>query len=48
MVPDLPDTRLVYVADRKADLMPLMARAQELGTPADRLVSGEVGNRDAV
>jgi hypothetical protein len=38
MAPDLPDTRLVYVADREADLMPLMARAQELGTPADWLV----------
>jgi Transposase Tn5 dimerisation domain/Transposase DNA-binding len=38
MAPDLPDTRLVYVADREADLMPLMLRAQELGTPADWLV----------
>jgi len=34
----LPETRLVYVADREADLMPLMLRAQELGTPADWLV----------
>lgn len=34
MAPHLPDTRLVYVADRKADLMPLMLRAQEMGTPA--------------
>ena len=31
----LPDTRLVYVADREADLVPLMLRAQELGTPAN-------------
>ncbi|MGK5079179.1 IS4 family transposase [Janthinobacterium sp. HLX7-2] len=38
MAPELPGTRLVYVADREADLMPLMARAQELGTPADWLV----------
>jgi hypothetical protein len=38
MAPELPHTRLVYVADREADLMPLMARAQELGTPADWLV----------
>ncbi|PHV03800.1 IS4 family transposase [Janthinobacterium sp. BJB412] len=38
MAPALPDTRLVYVADREADLMPLMARAQQLGTPADWLV----------
>jgi len=34
----LPATRLVYVADREADLLPLMLRAQELGTPADWLV----------
>lgn len=34
----LPQTRLIYVADREADLMPLMLRAQELGTPADWLV----------
>lgn len=34
----LPDTRLVYVADREADLMQLMALAQQLGTPADWLV----------
>lgn len=29
---DMPGTRLVYVADREADLMPLMGQAQELGT----------------
>ena len=34
----LPTTRLVYVADREADMMPLMARAQELGAPVDWLV----------
>jgi hypothetical protein len=38
MAANLPDTRLVYVADREADLMPLMQQAQELGTPADWLV----------
>jgi len=38
MAIDMPGTRLVYVADREADLMPLMVRAQELGTPADWLV----------
>jgi hypothetical protein len=27
----------VYVADREADLMPLMLRAQEVGMPADWL-----------
>nr|WP_281178489.1 IS4 family transposase [Thauera butanivorans] len=31
-------TRLVYVADREADLMAMMLRAQVLGTPADWLV----------
>jgi Transposase Tn5 dimerisation domain/Transposase DNA-binding len=34
----LPNTRLVYVADREADMMPLMARAQQLGAPVDWLV----------
>ncbi|MFC7632959.1 IS4 family transposase [Paraburkholderia humisilvae] len=38
MAPSLPSTRLVYVADREADLMALMERAQALGTPADWLV----------
>ena len=38
LAPHLPDTQLVYVADREADMMPLMARAQELGTPVDWLV----------
>jgi hypothetical protein len=38
MAPDMPETRLVYVADREADLVAMMARAQELGTPADWLV----------
>ena len=35
MAPDMPDTRLVYVADREADMVEMMRRAQELGTPAD-------------
>ena len=34
----LPDTRLVYVADREADIMALMARARDLGQPADWLI----------
>jgi hypothetical protein len=38
MAPQLPATRLVYVADRESDLMPLMQRAQTLATPADWLV----------
>lgn len=33
--PNLPATRLVYVADREANMMPLMARAQQLDCPVD-------------
>lgn len=35
---ELPGTRLVYVADREADIAALMQRADELGTPADWLI----------
>jgi hypothetical protein len=35
---ELPDTRLVYVADREGDLMALIRRAAALGTPADWLI----------
>jgi hypothetical protein len=35
---ELPATRLVYVADREADIRDLMVRARDLGTPADWLV----------
>lgn len=35
MAAQLPDTRLLYVADRDADLVPLMLHAQILGGPAD-------------
>ena len=34
----LPETRLVYVADREADIAALMARARDLGHPADGLI----------
>ena len=34
----LPQTRLVYVADREADIVALMQRAPDLGTPADWLI----------
>jgi hypothetical protein len=34
----MPQTRLVYVADREADMVGLMQRAQELGAPADWLI----------
>lgn len=35
---ELPSTRLVYVADREADIRELMVRARDLGTPADWLL----------
>ena len=38
LAPRLPATRLVYVADREADMLPLMIRAQQLDCPADWLV----------
>lgn len=38
---DLPETRLVYVADREADIAALMARARDLGTPADWLLRSQ-------
>jgi hypothetical protein len=38
MAAEMPATRLVYVADREADLVAMMARAQALGAPADWLV----------
>jgi hypothetical protein len=34
----LPNTRLVYLADREADIVALMARARDLGTPLDWLI----------
>jgi hypothetical protein len=37
----LPDTRLVYVADREADIVELMRRAHELGTPVDWLIRSQ-------
>ena len=37
----LPETRLVYVADREADIVALMCRARELGTPADWLIRSQ-------
>ncbi|MDB5867811.1 MAG: transposase [Polaromonas sp.] len=38
MVAGLPGTRLVYLADREADIMALMRRAAALDTPVDWLV----------
>jgi hypothetical protein len=41
MAARLPTTRLVYVADREADIVELMQRAQTLGTPADWLIRAQ-------
>lgn len=38
MAADMPDTRLVYVADREADMVEMMRCARDLGTPVDWLV----------
>ena len=38
MAAQLPQTRLVYLADRKADIMALMVRARDLGEPLDWLL----------
>ena len=37
----LPATRLVYVADREADITALMVRARDLGCPADWLIRAQ-------
>ena len=37
----LPETRLVYVADREADIAALMAQARDLGHPADWLIRSQ-------
>jgi hypothetical protein len=37
----LPQTRLVYVTDREGDIAALMARADELGQPADWLIRSQ-------
>jgi len=39
--PEMPDTRLVYVADREADILELMQCAHHLGTPADWLIRSQ-------
>jgi len=41
LAPRLPATRLVYLADREADIVALMARARDLGNPADWLVRSQ-------
>ena len=38
LAPQLPKTRLVYLADREADIKELMVCARDLGTPVDWLV----------
>lgn len=37
----MPQTRLVYVADREADILALMQRAHALGNPADWLIRAQ-------
>lgn len=37
----LPETRLVYVADRESDLAALRVRARDLGHPADGLMRSQ-------
>jgi Transposase Tn5 dimerisation domain/Transposase DNA-binding len=37
----LPQTRLVYVADREADIVALMTQARDLGHPADWLIRAQ-------
>lgn len=41
MAPQLPGTRLVYLADREADIMELMRRADALATPVDWLLRSQ-------
>jgi len=38
MAARVPQTRLVYVADRESDILALIQRAEELGCPADWLI----------
>lgn len=38
---EMPDTRLVYLADREADILALMQRAHAMGTPADWLIRAQ-------
>ena len=40
LAPELPKTRLVYMADCEADIMALMVLARDLGDPVDWLLSG--------
>ena len=41
MAATMPDTRLVYIADREADIAELMQRAHVLGSPADWLIRSQ-------
>ena len=38
---EMPATRLVYVADREADILALMVKARDLGHPADWLIRSQ-------
>ena len=41
LAPALPETRLVYVADREADIVELMVKAHALGQPVDWLIRAQ-------
>lgn len=48
MAGEMPETRLVYIADREADLVGLMVKAALLGTPADWLIRAKCNRCVAV
>lgn len=41
MAQTLPDTRLIYIGDREADIVELMRCARDLGNPADWLIRSQ-------
>lgn len=45
MAPQLGQTRLVYVADREADIIALMVAARDSGTPVDWLSFASIGTK---
>lgn len=45
MAASMPGTRLVYLADREADIVELMQRAHALGTLADWLIRSQHNRR---
>ncbi len=41
LAPDLPETQMVYLADREADILDLMIGARDRGTPVDWLLRAQ-------